>query len=77
MNRGDLLGAVSYALRREVTIHSIISGSAYSALHRFIHLLESVSSTEYLIILSRGGGGIILSLAVNRKSNVPTKSILP
>jgi hypothetical protein len=46
VNRGDLLSAVSYALRREVAIHSIVSGSAYSALYRFIHLLESVSSRK-------------------------------
>ena len=46
VNCGDLLSAVSYALRREVAIHSIVSGSAYSALFRFIHLLESVSASH-------------------------------
>ena len=39
----DLLGAISYALRLEVSLHSIVSGSAFTALYRFVHLLESVS----------------------------------
>lgn len=42
VHRSDLLSAVSYALRSEVPIHSIISGSAYSSLLRFIGLLEKV-----------------------------------
>ena len=36
----DLTSALSYALRMEVTIHTIISGNAFTALHRFIQLLE-------------------------------------
>ncbi len=42
VHRNDLLSAVSYALRSEVPIHSIVSGSAYSSLLRFINLLEKV-----------------------------------
>ena len=38
----DILGAISYALRREVALHSIVSGTAYSALLRFVQLLECV-----------------------------------
>lgn len=36
----DLLNAISYALRNEVTIHSIISGPTYSSLLNFLSLLE-------------------------------------
>ena len=43
MNTSDLLSAVSYALRMEVQIHSIVSGSAFTALLKFVRLLESVS----------------------------------
>lgn len=42
----DLLGAVSYILRREVPLHSIISGTAFTALLRLVHLLESVSGSQ-------------------------------
>ena len=41
----DILGAISYALRREVVLHSIVSGTAYSALLRFVQLLECVGVT--------------------------------
>ena len=43
MNASDLMSAVSYALRVEVQIHSIVSGSAFTALLKFVRLLESVS----------------------------------
>lgn len=43
VNTGDLLSAMSYALRMEVAVHSIVSGDAFTTLLRFVHLLESVS----------------------------------
>lgn len=40
----DLLSAMAYALRAEVPLHVIISGSAYSTLFNFVSLLEQVRS---------------------------------
>ena len=45
VNTTDLLSAVSYALRVEVQLHSIVSGSAFTALLKFVQLLESVSQS--------------------------------
>ena len=42
VSSADVLGAISYALRVEVAIHSIVSGHEFTALLRFTHLLESV-----------------------------------
>lgn len=39
----DLFGAVGYAFHHEVPMHSIISGSAFSALLQFVMLLEQAS----------------------------------
>ena len=52
VNRDDLLSAVSYALRKEVPIHNTVSGSAFSALLRFIHLLESVGPLQSTFVES-------------------------
>ena len=42
----DVLGAISYIFRREVPLHSTVSGSAFTALLRLTHLLENVSSSR-------------------------------
>ena len=42
---GDVLGAVAYSLRAEVPLHVLISGSTYSALVNYVHLLEQVRSS--------------------------------
>lgn len=44
VSSADVLGAISYALRVEVAIHSIVSGHEFTALLRFTHLLESAFS---------------------------------
>ena len=36
----DISSAVSYALRMEVTLHTIVAGSAFSALYKFVQVLE-------------------------------------
>ena len=36
----DISSAVSYALRMEVNLHTIVSGSAFSALFKFVQVLE-------------------------------------
>ncbi|XP_065918965.1 sulfhydryl oxidase 1-like isoform X1 [Dysidea avara] len=38
----DLQSAVAYTFRREVPLHSIVSGAAFSALTQFVQLLEQV-----------------------------------
>ena len=48
MNITDLLGAISYAFRMEVPVHQIMSGDTFTALLRFVHLLESVSYSTSL-----------------------------
>ena len=48
MNITDLLGAISYAFRMEVPVHQIVSGDTFTALLRFVHLLESVSYSTSL-----------------------------
>ena len=52
VDRSDILSGVSYALRKEVSIHSIVSGSAFSALLRFLQLLENVSPEVLFKLLS-------------------------
>lgn len=44
-----MLSAISYALRAEVPLHVIISGSAYTSLYNFITLLEQVYITNNLL----------------------------
>ena len=44
VERRDLLGAISYALRAEVPLHAIISGSTYTSLLNFVSLLEQVTT---------------------------------
>ena len=48
VNITDLLGAISYAFRMEVPVHQIVSGDTFTALLRFVHLLESVSYSTSL-----------------------------
>ncbi|XP_065918315.1 uncharacterized protein [Dysidea avara] len=38
----DLQSAVAYMFRREVLLHSIVSGAAFSTLTQFVQLLEQV-----------------------------------
>ena len=45
VNLVDVLGGVSYIFRREVPLQSTVTGSAFTALLRFTHLLEDVSET--------------------------------
>ena len=46
---GDLLGAISYALRVEVSLKHAITGSTYSSLYNFIVLLEQVK-TDWMCV---------------------------
>jgi thiol oxidase len=47
VNPLDLLGAVSYILRKEVPLHSTVSGTAFTVLLRLTHLLENVFTKAY------------------------------
>jgi len=38
----DLQSAIAYTFRKEVPLHSIVSGAAFSALTQFVQLLEQV-----------------------------------
>lgn len=43
----DITSAISYSLYMEVTLHTIVSGPAFTALHRFIQLLERAFYTSH------------------------------
>ena len=43
----DIVSAISYSLYMEITLHTIVSGPAFTALHRFIQLLERAFYTSH------------------------------
>ena len=47
----DLQSAVAYTFRREVPLHSIVSGAAFSALTQFVQLLEQVHLYECSVVI--------------------------
>ena len=58
----DVLGAVSYILRREVALHSTVTGAAFTTLLRLVHLLESVRRHTTHTMMSEHCSGILSQL---------------